>query len=66
MHIFINGQGHDCGESITVAQLLAERGLAERRVAVEVNLAIVPKSQHAAHTLAEADRVEIIQALGGG
>ncbi len=66
MRILLNGESHDCDPSATVSELLAERGLAEHRVAVEVNLAIVPKSQHATHALHEGDRVEIIQALGGG
>lgn len=50
----------------TVAHLLAQQGLAGRRVAVEVNGAIVPRSAHAVHALHEDDRVEIVHALGGG
>jgi sulfur carrier protein len=49
-----------------VAQLLREIGLAEKRVAVEVNLEIVPRSEHSAHALNDRDRVEIVQAIGGG
>ena len=50
----------------TVAQLLLHQGLAERRVAVEVNGAIVPRSAHASRQLQDDDRVEIVHALGGG
>jgi sulfur carrier protein len=50
----------------TVAQLLQTLALADKRVAVEVNAAIVPRSQHALHALAPDDRVEIIFAIGGG
>lgn len=50
----------------TVAGLLQREGLAERRVAVEVNRTIVPRSTHATHLLAAGDRVEVVQALGGG
>ena len=50
----------------TVAQLLQLEGLADRRVAVEVNRTIVPRSAHATHLLAAGDRVEVVQALGGG
>ena len=50
----------------TVLQLLQLEGLAERRVAVEVNGEIVPRSRHGEHALADGDRVEIVHALGGG
>ena len=50
----------------TVAVLLEREGLAGRRVAVEVNREIVPRSAHATHVLAAGDRVEVVHALGGG
>ena len=50
----------------TITALLLEQGLAGRRVAVEVNGEIVPRSRHDAHALAEGDKVEIVHALGGG
>lgn len=66
MNIFLNGESRPLNGPHTVATLLEAAGLAERRVAVEVNRQIVPKSQHGSHVLAEGDRVEIIQAIGGG
>lgn len=66
MEIMLNGQAQDVAEALTIAGLLAEAGLADRRVAVEVNQTIVPRSQHAAHRLAAGDRVEIVHAIGGG
>ncbi|HEX5754928.1 MAG TPA: sulfur carrier protein ThiS [Arenimonas sp.] len=66
MRIELNGETHDCPDAITVAELLTARGLGERRVAVEVNQAVVPRSRHVEHRLQEGDRVEIIHALGGG
>ncbi len=51
---------------MTVSRLLQEAGYAGRRVAVEVNREIVPRSRHDAHELSEGDRVEIVQAIGGG
>lgn len=66
MKIFLNGQAHECAAAATVASLLAETGHGERRVAVEVNREIVPRSRHAEHALREGDRVEIVQAIGGG
>ena len=46
--------------------LLATANFAERRIAVEVNREIVPKSRHGQHVLRDGDRVEIVQAMGGG
>ena len=46
MKIILNGQEKPLAAPITVAALLQEMGLAERRVAVEVNREIVPRSRH--------------------
>jgi thiamine biosynthesis protein ThiS len=51
---------------MTVLALLADLGWAERRVAVERNGAIVPRSTHGEVMVAADDRLEIIQAVGGG
>ena len=66
MRIVLNGKETDLGDSATVASLLAELGLAGRRVAVEVNSDIVPRSRHGEHALTEHDRVEVVRAIGGG
>ena len=66
MKIFLNGLSHECASPTTVASLLADTGHGERRVAVEVNREIVPRSRHAQHELHDGDRVEIVQAIGGG
>jgi len=66
MKIFLNGLSHECATATTVASLLAETGHGGRRVAVEVNREIVPRSRHALHELRDGDRVEIVQAIGGG
>ena len=50
----------------TVLALLEAKDLAGRRVAVEVNGAIVPRSLHPEHALKDGDRIEIVHALGGG
>lgn len=50
----------------TIRQLLELRGWQGKRVAVECNGSIVPKSQHAATWLSDGDRVEIVVAVGGG
>lgn len=66
MQIYLNGQAHECAAQTSVAALLAATGHGQRRVAVEVNREIVPRSLHAQHALREGDQVEIVQAIGGG
>jgi len=66
MDITLNGEPRSLASALTVQQLLQAEGLVERRVAVEVNGAIVPRSRHESHALAPGDRVEIVHALGGG
>ena len=66
MQIHLNGEARDFDAPLTVARLLEEAGYAAKRIAVEVNLEIVPKSRHGEHALVEGDRVEIVQAIGGG
>ena len=66
MQILLNGEPRQIDAASSLATLLEQAGLGGRRVAVEVNGAIVPRSRHADHALADGDRVEIVQALGGG
>lgn len=67
MDIFLNGDPVSLPDpAATVAALLAAQGLAERRVAVEVNGEIVPRGRHGEHRLRAGDKVEIVHALGGG
>lgn len=66
MQINLNGEPRQLPPGATLATLLDAEGLAQRRVAVEVNGEIVPRGAHAGHPLHEGDRVEIVHALGGG
>jgi len=66
MEITVNGERHRLEAPLSVAALLERLGMGGRRIAVEVNQAIVPKSAHASHQLADGDRVELVQAIGGG
>ena len=66
MDIQLNGDALSVADTTTVLSLLEQQGLAGRRVAVEVNGAIVPRSRHAEHLLRDGDQVEIVHALGGG
>lgn len=66
MRIQLNGEPFELADGQTVADLLGRLDLAGRRVAVELNQDIVPRSQHAAIALSEGDRVEVVHAIGGG
>jgi len=66
MQVFINGQSQSIESGITIFALLQQSGLAGKRLAVEVNETIVPKSRHSETVVAEGDKIEIIHAIGGG
>ncbi len=66
MEIFVNGESRQLPEEMTVRRLLEEMALTDKRLAVEVNLEIVPRSRHVSHILRAGDRVEIVHAIGGG
>ena len=66
LQLTINGESRDFTRALCVADLLVEMSLQGRRVAVERNGEIVPRSRHGERCLAEGDRIEIVHALGGG
>ena len=64
--VSVNGEARQLPSDTTVAELLAQLAPAGRRIAVERNGAIVPKSLHGTTLLADGDRLEIVIAVGGG
>ena len=66
MRIQLNGEPYELPDGESVAALLGRLDLTGRRVAVELNLDIVPRSQHAGCVLADGDQLEIVHAIGGG
>lgn len=66
MNIILNGQAHTLSDNTPLAQLIDSLGLAGKRIAIELNNTIVPRSTHSTTMLAEGDRVEIVHAIGGG
>jgi sulfur carrier protein len=62
----LNGQAHQCAPGTTIATLLEQHGLSEKRVAVECNGRIVSKSLHSQTLVHADDAIEIVQAIGGG
>ncbi len=66
MEITINGEQKRFHTPINVADLLAALELEPKKIAVERNLEIVPKSLYGETALADGDRIEIVQFVGGG
>jgi sulfur carrier protein len=66
IQISVNGEARSVEAGTTVAALLAQMALTGKRVAVERNGEIVPKSRHGESVVAEADQLEIVVAVGGG
>jgi thiamine biosynthesis protein ThiS len=66
MHIVLNGDRREVPDDATLADLLATLELAGRRFAVEINEELIPRSEHATHALRADDRIEVVQAIGGG
>ena len=66
MHILLNGEPKEMPDDNTLSDLLVTLDLQNRRFAVEVNEELVPRSEHLNHVLHATDRVEIVQAIGGG
>ena len=66
MRIQLNGEPYELPDGTTVEALLTRLELVGRRIAVELNLDIVPRSQHAETALREGDQVEVVHAIGGG
>lgn len=66
MNIQLNGEPMEIAEAATIATLLATLSLTGKRLAVEVNEDIVPRSQHGEYELKSGDCVEVVHAIGGG
>ena len=66
LNITINGEPRQFASALTVAGLIEQLGYTGKRIAVERNGEIVPKSRHASTPLVSGDRLEIVVAVGGG
>jgi sulfur carrier protein len=62
----INGETQDFADGLTISGLVEALGLHPKKVAIERNLEVVPKSLHRETVLADGDRIEIVQFVGGG
>jgi len=66
MQIEVNGTSREVDGGTTVAALLDELEVAQPHVAVELNLEVVPRAQHAETVLRDGDRLEVVTLVGGG
>ena len=66
MEVNINGDTTDLPPRISVHQLLNRQGLLGKRLAIEINMEIVPRSAFTTQYLEEGDHIEIVHAIGGG
>ena len=66
IQIHINGEPKQVVANVTVAMLLAELGLAQERLAIELNLDILPRPRWSETSLSEGDKLEIVHFVGGG
>lgn len=66
MTLHINGEARDLPDGLTVASLVAHLGMKADRVAVELNLEIVPRANWEATHLKDGDKLEIVHFVGGG
>jgi sulfur carrier protein len=66
MRLMINGEARDVAAATTIEALVSLLGLDRRKLAVERNLEIVPRSAFASTLLADGDRIEIVAFVGGG
>jgi sulfur carrier protein len=66
MQVFINGKGQEVPDDLNMTGLVDLLGLSGKRLAIESNDDLVPRSRFESHQIAPGDRIEIVQAIGGG
>jgi len=66
IELLINGEARRFPAPLTLSQLIESLDLAGKRIAIEKNGEIVPRSQHTSTPLISGDRLEIVVAVGGG
>ena len=66
MQVTINAETKELPEACSVAQMIELLSLQNKRLAVEINKELVPRSEFASHQIQVGDEIEIVQAIGGG
>ena len=66
MKIIVNGEEIEIPHHSNIEDLIAHLGYQKQRIAIEINESIIPKSNHTTYMLNDKDKVEVINAVGGG
>ena len=66
MKILVNGEKISLPEGSNIEDLIVHLGYQNQRIAIEINESIIPKSNHSSFLLQDLDKVEVINAVGGG
>ena len=66
MEILVNGEKISLPEDSNIEDLIVHLGYQNQRIAIEINELIIPKSNHSSFLLKDLDKVEVINAVGGG
>ena len=66
MTLHLNGEQREFSDGLTISALVAQLGMKPDRVAVELNLEIIPRAQWEATTLKDGDKLEVVHFVGGG
>lgn len=66
MQIYINGDIRSVAENLSISKLIKSLGLENKRIAIELNQELIPRSRFSTQHLSNEDRIEIIHAVGGG
>lgn len=66
MRVIVNGEARELSAGMTIAELIDMVGANARYVAVEVNLSVVPRGEHASTRIADGDQIEMVTLVGGG
>ncbi|MCO4759712.1 MAG: sulfur carrier protein ThiS [Oceanospirillaceae bacterium] len=66
MQINLNGESLDVRDGASLIDLVEQLGMTGKRIAIELNMEIIPRSEHPSTMLSQNDTVEIVNAIGGG
>jgi len=66
MNIILNNESEKVHDGMTIKELLDNKKIYTRYIAIEINKKIIPKSSYCKHELKEGDKIDIITAIGGG
>ncbi|MCU7959386.1 MAG: sulfur carrier protein ThiS [gamma proteobacterium symbiont of Bathyaustriella thionipta] len=66
MQLIINGKQTEVADKLKLSELVEHLSLTDQRIAIEINEQLAPRSRFAVTRLQAGDRVEIVQAIGGG